>query len=519
MIRIPIRVSQGTLALLWVLATACFVPNFEQNALVVIQSLNSLTPDSVQVEFEQISGTSGKVTSKVGLRWSKDPSMTGAFFVETGVSQSEKMHQLTAFDLDPDVVYYFRAYIEDQQGQRTESAVQAFQNNKIIRFGEPILTEFTEQSVFIETQIENVGALEPQVLGYVWSEEQNPTVANKSIQISFTSVPDKMIAELGTLEKGKTYFLKPYAIVDQNVVYGNPAVFTFPSTFVKGGWSSFYSSGDEMLFSVTNFNGALYYFSRATNNATTGFNFTDDSGCLYGTACIQIPSFPRSDYYEDILQGGSIDQYTDQFVFNSEIYLRVGPAFWKFSPTTSQWQELIPDINYEVLFVCAISNQILFFVKNGLGVRVLRYNAGPKTLTSLRTISTNISNPYFGVNAFAVKGDTVFFGTNGRVYEYRRPSNSFTQFDAPCVDPTLAFFYRNNLYMICDRATYLYNIGTGEWDFRPGIPLPRGLDESFANHIISLDDKILVGAHFVRGIYNFERFINDYSPYYVYEEK
>ena len=192
-------------------------------------SVDDVTDVSATFKGAVISVGSSRVT-KYGFCWGKqeNPELSTAESCSFGDCSAAADMSYTANLLEPNTIYYVRAYAENSEGI-------SYSNQ--LRF----TTEETAQKPEVETGIaDNIKSSQVDVAGkilkmgdkkgiiqhgHVWSRMANPTLDNQKTQLGATIVTGGFVSTLTGLEPNVTYHVRAYATNSIGTSYGEDVTF------------------------------------------------------------------------------------------------------------------------------------------------------------------------------------------------------------------------------------------------------------------------------------------------------
>lgn len=168
--------------------------------------------------------------SEYGFCWgtSANPLTTGSKQAFTGnVTVFPKKLEATIRNLNPGVIYYYRAYV-------IMNGVTTYGENKSFTTGvdSPSLTSRAAASIStvsatVNATVNSQGSFPLSEIGIVWGTTNNPTIANnkQSKSANGVSYPHSYSFNLTALAQNTTYYFRAYTLVNGNAVYGNTLSF------------------------------------------------------------------------------------------------------------------------------------------------------------------------------------------------------------------------------------------------------------------------------------------------------
>lgn len=194
-----------------------------------MQIVDDVTYNSARFQGGIVTIGSAKVT-RYGFCWStsEEPTVNSAGICNLGDSERAKDFTYTATSLNPNTIYYVRAYAENEEGISYSNQVK-FQ------------TKGTPQLASVETgDVKNVQATQAEVhgniqnmgnteslsqYGHVWSTRQNPTITDAKTQHGSTSSTGSYTSTLTGLTPSTTYYVRAYATNSVGTSYGEQKTF------------------------------------------------------------------------------------------------------------------------------------------------------------------------------------------------------------------------------------------------------------------------------------------------------
>lgn len=205
---------------------------------VSLQVVDDITYSSARFKGGVVTIGSSKVT-KHGFCWSKteDPTTTSSGVCNLGDSEKAKDITYTATSLEPNTIYYVRAYAENSEGTSYSNQMK-FQ------------TKGTPQLAGVATgDVSNVQATQAQVAGnvlnlgnteslsqygHVWSTKANPTISDSKTQHGTTSAVGNYTSTLTGLAPSTVYYVRAYATNSVGTSYGEQKTFRTSSVVSIG---------------------------------------------------------------------------------------------------------------------------------------------------------------------------------------------------------------------------------------------------------------------------------------------
>lgn len=210
--------------------------------LVKTLSVDEITPYSAVVSARVISGGYQTVMGRgVCFATESMPSVDDIKVPDgTGIGTYEC--QLT---LTPETFYYVRAYAECSEGvyygeQLTFTAKADIPPLAVRTIS---VSDVTDSRVKAEGEVIRDGELEVTECGFCWGTEHNPTI--EGLHIKANKGVCEYSCYFSGLERGRTHYVRAYAINEEGVAYGNEIEFVPDDLYVP--WPNAASPG---LFSV-----------------------------------------------------------------------------------------------------------------------------------------------------------------------------------------------------------------------------------------------------------------------------
>ncbi|MDP3386510.1 MAG: S-layer homology domain-containing protein [Eubacteriales bacterium] len=151
------------------------------------------------------------------------------FLIDGNFSAKSGVYSITATNLTPDKMYYYKAFIRNAKGtyygtQQTFSTIplEGVPSVKLGLSPIQIMPETKQVSASFSTPLgTNVSAT-----GFIYGTETDPTIANGAIQVMSTPVNGNFSATLTGLSSSTTYYYKAFATNNNGTSYTKPGQFT-----------------------------------------------------------------------------------------------------------------------------------------------------------------------------------------------------------------------------------------------------------------------------------------------------
>ena len=233
---------------------------------------------------------SGRIT-RYGFCWSESPNPTvAAHVVNLGDCVEPKSFEAVMTDLQPNTLYYVRAYAENNAGLVYSSTELSFTTYDLPTLPTVLtgqVSEITNASAVVSGSISNLGNV-PSVsaYGHVWSTSSTPTIEkDQFVDYGELNEVKTFTTSLSDLQEKTTYYVRAYATNEMGTAYGDVVSFTTDCTMVEN---------------VTNGLYVYYTFEGNTKNAVDGgYNATAVNNPSYvsglnGTKAIKFSSSNNS---------------------------------------------------------------------------------------------------------------------------------------------------------------------------------------------------------------------------------
>lgn len=138
----------------------------------------------------------------------------------TGLGQFES--EIT--NLTPNTTYYVRAYASNSNGTSYGNEIVVTTLTGVVGFGALTVDEITENTARLTGVITDIAGTQVIEKGFVWSDEQNPTVQTNKMTVSGGMLNSYSVV-ISDLKPGVKYFAKAYAINDLGVFYSTEKEF------------------------------------------------------------------------------------------------------------------------------------------------------------------------------------------------------------------------------------------------------------------------------------------------------
>ena len=188
---------------------------------VITYEVRDITYHSAVVSGQVVSG-GGQIVFERGICYGTEPIPTvEATCVSAGSEVGPFECNLT--DLMPDTRYYFRAYAVCSKG--VYYGHQMAFGTKLLPLAVSTIgvSEVTSTRVKAAGEVIRDGGLEVKECGFCWSTEHNPTIEGLHIKASVGM--DAFSSYFSGLERGRTHYVRAYAINEEDVAYGNEIEF------------------------------------------------------------------------------------------------------------------------------------------------------------------------------------------------------------------------------------------------------------------------------------------------------
>ncbi len=235
---------------------------------------------------------------------------------------------LAVTNLDYPVMYYVRAYAIQDGNAIYGNTVHFSTEFNTVSISTSAATEVQTTSAKLNGLITNVGQPAYTQRGFCYSStNSSPTIANDKIS-EYGSFAGSFNKTISNLSAGTTYYVRAFALQDNEYVYGNVISFTTPSE------PSVRTNSVTSLTRVDALGGGYFYQWRATFNATVlavGSPAYSSRGFVYGTTMN-----PTVGNGTNVTSAGSgtgkfsatIDNLSDMKTYYVRAYVKVGSKYY-----------------------------------------------------------------------------------------------------------------------------------------------------------------------------------------------
>jgi len=260
---------------------------------------SALTVNSARLAGTVLSKGTFPIT-EYGIVWgtATNPTTAGSKFTQNGdVATVPASFSTTATGLNPNTVYYYRAYVISNN-ITTYGAEQNFRTPAVVQ---PQITTggaggITANSARLDGSLTAAGSYAITEYGVCWSTSANPTTANSRVSEygNVTSFPRGFTVTAGGLNPSTTYYYRAYVISNGVTTYGGQQSFS-TSSVVQPGISTEGSGGitiNSARLSGTLTSGGSYSISEYGICWSTSANPTTANSRV--SEYDNVSSFPRN---------------------------------------------------------------------------------------------------------------------------------------------------------------------------------------------------------------------------------
>lgn len=185
-------------------------------------SLSGITQTGA-VSGGNITSDGGSEVTARGVCWSTTQNPTIASDKTTeGTGVGTFLSNLT--DLSPNTTYYVRAYATNSKGTAYGNEISFSTSPVVFALTTSSVSDITIVSARVDGMITIDGSNNITDMGFCWDTNTNPTIASDH---KFGGTDDSyLLATIGGLLPGTTYYVRSYATDSQGTTYGNELSFT-----------------------------------------------------------------------------------------------------------------------------------------------------------------------------------------------------------------------------------------------------------------------------------------------------
>jgi hypothetical protein len=144
---------------------------------------------------------------------------------EQGAPSSTGAYTSSLTGLSPGTTYYIRAYATSTTGTVYGNQVQ-FTTNRLPSVTTSNTTNIRDISASLNGIVTDIGQPPLSEHGFVWGISQNPTVNNNKINLGAKTSTGPITSDINGLSPGTQYYVRAYAISEDEIFYGNQVSFT-----------------------------------------------------------------------------------------------------------------------------------------------------------------------------------------------------------------------------------------------------------------------------------------------------